>query len=560
MKIKTKTIIVIFFLSLIIFGALHLTASSIIVPSYQEIERQESEKSINQVLSVINYRLSELEGIVRDYSAWDEAYDYIQTLNQKFTEENFGTAFENFNLNLIAVVNANNNLVYCQTYDSAKSSMIPTSQETITQLQSNNRIWAFESTNHLISGIMLLDDQPVLVATAPILRSSEEGPIRGGMLFGRQLSAQETSRLSEIMGLNFTLHTLEKFSLQKDGIAIVESLTSNSKGVLIKEESSNTISGYTIVEDIHSNPLFIMQISQDRVAYQHGVWTRNVFIAATFSITAVFAIGVLLLLESQIVKPMTNLAAYVKGFFLEPTAAEQHPRFGTDEVEVLANVLKDSVKQKLETMNEVSRMVAHDLRNPLTGIKGATYALKKNYGEALGEKGEDLLKLINDCVDYSDKIVTDLWEYSSEIKLDKIKASPSKLVKNALSTLIVPEKIHVANEAGKENLLMVDTGKIERVFSNLIKNAFDAMPNGGTLLITSKKAKGEVEIDFIDTGVGMSDEIIKQLGKPFFTTKAKGMGVGLSICRRIIESHGGRIEVRSIKGEGTCFAVFLPTQ
>jgi signal transduction histidine kinase len=69
---------------------------------------------------------------------------------------------------------------------------------------------------------------------------------------------------------------------------------------------------------------------------------------------------------------------------------------------------------------------------------------------------------------------------------------------------------------------------------------------------------GEVKIAFSDSGVGMSKEVLEKLWTPFFTTKAKGMGVGLSICRRIINAHGGRIEVQSVEGKGTCFMVFLP--
>jgi signal transduction histidine kinase len=84
------------------------------------------------------------------------------------------------------------------------------------------------------------------------------------------------------------------------------------------------------------------------------------------------------------------------------------------------------------------------------------------------------------------------------------------------------------------------------------------MPNGGTLAISSTKLQNEVQIDFADTGVGMSEEVAKKIGEPFFTTKAKGMGVGFSICKRIIAAHKGRIEVSSVAGKGTKIMLFIP--
>ena len=105
---------------------------------------------------------------------------------------------------------------------------------------------------------------------------------------------------------------------------------------------------------------------------------------------------------------------------------------------------------------------------------------------------------------------------------------------------------------------MVDIGKISRVFNNLIKNAFDALEKGGQLVISSREINGNVEMEFSDTGTGMTEDTMKRLWVPFFTTKAKGMGFGLSICKRIIEAHGGKISVVSNLGKGTVFTVSFP--
>ncbi len=559
MKIRTKTIITVILLSLLIFGAMQIITVFVIHPSFINIENRETEESINQAVSTINYRSADLTGSVKDYSFWDDTYYFVQNENEDYIENNFvDETFENLNLNLIAIINNNMSLVYCQSYDLTNSAKIQTTVETREILTSDPCIWAYQSMEDSVSGLMLVDNQPMLVATAPILTSLNQGPIMGGMLFGKFIDAQEIDKLTEIMNLNFSLYSISDFQLQKDS-SIAESLLLNEQTVIVKEDSSSIVSGYTIIKDIHSNPLFILQVSQQRLAYQQGLLAGNIFLYTSIAFSFFFGVFMLFLLEREVVRPMTKLAGYVEEISLNPNSPEpKRLVHSSEELDVVTDAVKDTLKRKLEGMNDVSRMVGHDLRNPLTGIKGAAYLLKKNYETQLGQKGNELLKTIDDCVEYSDKIVKDLLEYSCAIELDKIETNPKKLVENSVSTLMVPSNVQVLNETTEDYPILVDYGKMERVFSNLIKNAFDAMPNGGTLKITTEKVNDQVKIDFSDTGTGMSKTVLEKLWTPFFTTKAKGMGVGLSICRRIIDAHEGRIEVQSTEGKGTCFSVYLP--
>ncbi len=560
MKLRTKTIITVALLSLLIFGAMQLITVLVIQPSFVNLEKRETEGSVTQAINTINYRITDLTGGVKDYSFWDDTYNFVQNENEDYIENNFvDETFENLNLNLIAIINNNRSLVYCQSFDLNNSAKVQTTEETIKVLTSDNCIWAFQSMEDTVSGLMLVDNQPMLVATAPILTSLNQGPIMGGMLFGKYIDTQEIGKLTEIMNLNFSLYIISDFQLQNKDSSIAESLLSNEQTVIVKENSPNMVSGYAMIKDIHSNPMFILQVTQNRIAYQQGVLVGNIFLYASIAFSFCFGAFMLVLLEREIVKPLTKLAGYVEEISLDPNfSGPEQLIHSSEELDVLTDAVRDTLKRKLEGMNDVSRMVGHDLRNPLTGIRGAAYILKKNYGTQLGQKGNDLLKTIDECVEYADKIVRDLVEYSGEIKLDKIETNPKRLVDNSLSTLVVPSNIQVINEVSEEFSLSVDYGKIERVFSNLIKNALDAMPNGGKLKITSKQVNGQVEVDFSDTGVGMSKDVLEKLWTPFFTTKAKGMGVGLSISKRIIDAHEGRIIVRSVEGEGTCFAVFLP--
>ncbi len=229
----------------------------------------------------------------------------------------------------------------------------------------------------------------------------------------------------------------------------------------------------------------------------------------------------------------------------------------TEKIEMHKKLLKS---ERLAVVGELATMIAHDLRNPLQSISTAMYCLEKVIPEENSEKTKKLVANVKNSLNYSDKIVRELLDYSAKIKLDLAKTAPSDLIKKALSTITVPSEIKLLNNSKNKPVVYVDVNRIRRVCVNIITNVFDAMPKGGTLTISSKTEKNNLEIRFSDTGEGMTKQQIKKLMIPFVTTKAKGMGLGLAISKRIIEAHHGKIVVNSIVGQGTTFTVVLPLQ
>jgi len=218
--------------------------------------------------------------------------------------------------------------------------------------------------------------------------------------------------------------------------------------------------------------------------------------------------------------------------------------------------------ERLAAIGELAAMVGHDLRNPLTGIMGAAYYLKTKHSVELGAKGTEMLETMENSINYANKIVNDLLEYSRDLKLELTETTPKKLLKTTLSLIEVPDKIKIVDATENKPTVKVDAEKMRRVLVNIIKNAFDAMPEGGTLTVESREVKGKLEITFKDTGIGMSEETLSKLegDVPLFTTKAKGMGFGLPICRRIAEAHSGRIYVKSKIGKGTTVTLTVPVK
>jgi signal transduction histidine kinase len=216
--------------------------------------------------------------------------------------------------------------------------------------------------------------------------------------------------------------------------------------------------------------------------------------------------------------------------------------------------------ERLAAIGELAAMIGHDLRNPLTGIIGAAYYLRTKASLKMDPKAREMLEIIEKDIAHSNKIINDLLEYSHEIKLEVTETTPKQLAREAFALVTVPENVQVINLAEDEPKLKVDVDKLTRTFANVIKNAFDAMPVGGTLTVRCKRQDGNLNFIFGDTGVGMSKEVLDKIWSPLFTTKAKGMGFGLPICKRVIEAHGGKISVESAVGKGSTFTVTVPIE
>ncbi|MGQ9506549.1 MAG: PAS domain S-box protein [Candidatus Bathycorpusculaceae bacterium] len=216
--------------------------------------------------------------------------------------------------------------------------------------------------------------------------------------------------------------------------------------------------------------------------------------------------------------------------------------------------------QRLAVIGELAGMVGHDLRNPLTSIAGAQYYLKKRLSLEANSKIRDMLDLIERNIAYSNKIINDLLDYSREIELEISESNPKSLVKEALRLVKIPKNVQILDLTKSKPKIRVDSEKVRRVFVNLIRNAVEAMPKGGKLTIKSREVGENLEMVFADTGIGMSKQTLEKLWTPLFTTKAKGMGFGLAICKRFVEAHGGSISVKSVLGKGTTFTVTIPIQ
>jgi signal transduction histidine kinase len=234
------------------------------------------------------------------------------------------------------------------------------------------------------------------------------------------------------------------------------------------------------------------------------------------------------------------------------------------EVEERTRLLRNA--ERMAAIGETAAMVGHDLRNPLQVIVGSLSFIKRRLG-SLSEKAEqpefeqigDLVDMVSRQTGYMNKIVSDLQDFAKPIVPAYDDVDLEELMNDMMPAIEVPDNVAISI-AFDEGLPTVwaDGGLLRRVFTNLVTNAIQAMTEGGDLKIEGHALGGEINISIEDTGVGISEEAQANLFKPLITTKAKGMGLGLPVCKRMVEVHKGRIEVESEVGVGTTFTVRLP--
>jgi signal transduction histidine kinase len=216
--------------------------------------------------------------------------------------------------------------------------------------------------------------------------------------------------------------------------------------------------------------------------------------------------------------------------------------------------------ERLASIGELAGQVGHDLRNPLAAIKSCAYFLE-NKGDGLTEpERKRILGIVHSAVDDSNRIIADLSDYSGDLRLYVSECTPKSLVSRALLMLQIPSNIEVRDYVSEEPALSVDVTKIETVFARIIRNAVEAMPKKGTIEIQSARKDSNVEVSFADSGEGIPEKVLSKMFSPLNTTKAKGMGLSLAICKRIVDAHGGKITVESMIGKGTTVTVTLPSK
>ena len=319
-------------------------------------------------------------------------------------------------------------------------------------------------------------------------------------------------------------------------------------------------------------------ISMDRLNRVKKAVERDRLIA--FAGFGVLLIVLIAIFSRRFTQPITNLgqaAQRVTAGNLDVTV----PVKGPAEVSTLSRTFNEMLtvlrrSQELEeelqrsersaVIGRLASGIAHEIRNPLNFINLSIDHLREAFApanEAQRGQYKHILTTIKDELARLNQLVTDFLSYGRPAKLKLRELDARALVQDVRDLVIAKAeeqgvKINIESNGSGDTKLIADAEQLKTCFSNLMINAVQAMPGGGELDINLLPNDEKIEIGFTDTGIGILPEALEQIFEPYYSTKETGIGLGLPLTKKIIEEHGGQIEVESEVGIGTSFIVTLP--
>ncbi len=277
------------------------------------------------------------------------------------------------------------------------------------------------------------------------------------------------------------------------------------------------------------------------------------------------SIGVLVADNIYTREPVTEGHVNILTMFANQAAlaienAETYKRL-EDKIDQLTETQQRLIRsEKLAAIGSMSSYVAHEIRNPLVTIGGFAKTLSRF--TFTDSKIKTNIDIIIEEVKRLEKILNNITDFGKPSTLEKVDTQICKIMEDTciLMESYFQEKHIKLRKKFEANIpqISVDPGQIKQVFLNIIMNAVESMPDGGDLDVVIKSVYKSIEIDIIDTGKSIPQGVLQNIFDPFFTTKPNGTGVGLSVCLKIIDDHGGNIDVKSKHGKGTRMSLTLP--
>lgn len=215
--------------------------------------------------------------------------------------------------------------------------------------------------------------------------------------------------------------------------------------------------------------------------------------------------------------------------------------------------------ERLAAVGQAVAHVAHEIKNPLMIIGGFSHQIRNNLDD---QKAVQKLDMIYDEISRLEKLVANLGDFTKEYRLVKRATDINSVIRDVLkimAEIYQPKKYSFREELSSDlGEIPCDPDKLKQVFMNIIANGIEAMQEGGNITISTANLPGAVEIRISDNGIGIAKDNLLHIFEPFYTTREKGSGLGLSISYKIVEAHKGDIWAQSSPGEGSTFIIRLP--
>ncbi|MBD1936610.1 response regulator [Microcoleus sp. FACHB-68] len=378
MKLRKKTLLIVGAALITLNAVLYATASTILLRDFQRLEEQGVRKDLARAVNTLGDEISKLNTIVQDQAAWDDTYAFIrgQKLKSAFTENylksNFGDdTFKQLRLNVVVLSDSAGRIVFSKGFDLNRQTKTTISQSLQKHLSPNSPLLKHANSETWVSGIILLSEGPLLIASQPILTSERKGPVRGTLIMGRYLNAAELTQLAKLTQLSLGLYEVQKVRANQQGTtqpqlqsAIAPLL--QDKPAIVEPLSEDRIAGYTLLKDIYNKPALLLQVDLPRTVYRQGKVNVRYFTLSLLGVGLAFSAVTLLLVEKLVLSRLASLSSSVSNIGQRGDLSLRVLTTGNDELSSLADKINgmleaiEGFQHERHTTEERYRLMAEN--------------------------------------------------------------------------------------------------------------------------------------------------------------------------------------------------------
>ncbi|KQC06450.1 MAG: hypothetical protein APR55_01435 [Methanolinea sp. SDB] len=567
MQIRTALPIIILVFLLAVAGGFIAGMQFVMFPGLLKMEEEYAQTNLDRGLNAIENDAENLQVLVKDWATWDDTYQYIQDRNEKYIESNLvDDTFSNARLNFIVYFDSEGDVVFQRGFDFKEESeeieVPPLFVETLRTLHIAGNPDAVLETH---KGLITLPESPVMIATAPILRSDDSGPARGTLVMARYFDREEVARIGRQVSTAISLYPVDSTAVY-EGLASPVTLQDGESPITAVSEDKSSISAITVIGDILGNPAYAVRVDMDREAYGIGLESMVFSLFVVAFIGVISSVLLIIFINKRFIFRLESLKSQVERIGKEQDFSGEVTLEGDDELTSLSSsfnrmlrALEEHIVEQRHAENRartateklqlLSGITRHDLLNQMTVIQGNTDLLLNTEDDPAvlvhlekiqkaAENIDSLISFTRDCEKMG--ISSPEWQ------------NVEALVK-AVFEKIQPSDIMVEVSVGELEILADPL--LERVFFNLVDNALRHGQGATRISVTSHQQDDHVILVFEDDGCGVEADMKARLFEKGF---GKNTGLGLFLSKEVLRITGIMISETGRPGQGARFEIDIP--